>query len=429
MAATMSPYWFAALPSTQELSRVSLDFGLRRADRMLRELVVPEVGRVWFVRQLSWPVAALALRDDLRGVLSAKASSISHGLEALGCKLAWSKDEDAEHILGKRAFARDGDEGWRFQDLRDPRHYVRNTHRQIASRTLRVDGGLGLAAGARFDVLELTEIGKHLASALLDQPVGQGGGRLRRHLIDWIRSGEEITPSGTLRMALSPLHPTSKESEIVGARVFGVATPACEKRVRAKAALGRAIEMRDMREVARRLRERGHGSQADEVLAAYAFGVMLDRARDLASLLSTKVEETRAGFGLRDSGRDPQLKQAAASLQEAAKNYREKADTAAFSEARSRAFVRALDGAGAVASVVEVVARSAPQIFSVADDRVMRGSLFRIVETSASMQDIEAEAARESDGAEAIEPDRTNQTFRLANLHALIRDLAQRPAA
>jgi len=30
-------------------------------DRFYRELVVPELGRVWFVRQLSWPLAALAL--------------------------------------------------------------------------------------------------------------------------------------------------------------------------------------------------------------------------------------------------------------------------------------------------------------------------------------------------------------------------------
>ena len=45
--ATASAYWFAALPSAQERSRVSLDFGLRRADRLLRELIVLEMGRVW----------------------------------------------------------------------------------------------------------------------------------------------------------------------------------------------------------------------------------------------------------------------------------------------------------------------------------------------------------------------------------------------
>ena len=138
----MSAYWFAALPSAQELSRVSLDFGLRRADRLLRELVVPEMGRVWFVRQLSWPVAALALRDELRGVANVKASSIAHGLESIGCKLAWTHDAEAERILGKRAFGRDRDAVWGFKELRDPKHYVRNTHRQAASRALQTDGGI-----------------------------------------------------------------------------------------------------------------------------------------------------------------------------------------------------------------------------------------------------------------------------------------------
>jgi hypothetical protein len=115
----MSAYWFAAAPSAQELSRVSLDFGLRRADRTLRELIVPEMGRIWFGRQLSWPVAALALRDALRGIVTVKASTISHALEALGCKLEWAKNEEGTRILGKRAFGRDGDDVWRFKELRE----------------------------------------------------------------------------------------------------------------------------------------------------------------------------------------------------------------------------------------------------------------------------------------------------------------------
>jgi hypothetical protein len=35
----MSDYWFAAAPSKQERSRISLNFGLARADRLLRERV------------------------------------------------------------------------------------------------------------------------------------------------------------------------------------------------------------------------------------------------------------------------------------------------------------------------------------------------------------------------------------------------------
>jgi hypothetical protein len=418
----VSTYWFAALASAQELSRVSLDFGLRRADRLLRELVVPEMGRIWFVRQLSWPVGALALRDELHAAGSIKASSISHALEALGCKLAWKDAPDAERLLGKRAFTRDGDDVWTFKELRSPRHYVRNTHRQAATRALRAEGGIGLATGARFDVLRLTGQGEHLAKAFLDQPVGKGGRPLRKHLIDWIRDGQGITPSKTLLHALSPLHPTGTEREIVHARVFGAATTACEKRSRARAAVGRAADMRDMREVARRLREMGHGLQADEVLVAYTFGSMIDRARDVASVLSTKVREARAGLSCDKAGRDPLVRQGVSALQDAARTYGAQSDVAKFSEAKSRAFVRALAGANA-AAVVSLVARSTPEIFSLADDRVMRGALFRLVENSSSMQELERGAAHDAEEAEAIEPDRTKQTFRLANLHSLIRDL------
>jgi len=422
----VSAYWFAALPSAQDLSRVSLDFGLRRADRLLRELIVPEMGRVWFVRQLSWPVAAIALRNELRGVENFKASAISHGLESLGCKLAWSQDVDAERILGKRAFNRDGDAVWNFRDLRTPKHYVRNTHRQAASRALRADGGIGLATGARFDVLELTEIGQQLADAFLDQPVGKGGGRLRKQLVEWVRGGE-IVVSRTLRQALSPMHPTEEERRIVHARVFGAATAACEKRARARVAIGAAVELREMNDVAARLREKGHVSQADEVLAAYAFGAMIDRARDLAAALSIRVQETSTGLPRSSFGKDVELKRTAAALQSAAKNFRNKAEIAKFSEPKTQTFVHALVSAD-VSGTVSLVAKSTPEVFSIADDRVMQGTLFRLVENSSSMQDLEAEAARDGDAAESIEPDRTNQTFRLANLHALVRDLEPKVA-
>jgi len=82
-------YWFSPAPSEISSSRISLDFGLRSADLLFRELVVPELGRVWFVRQLSWPVAALALHEAMQGRGSSppKPTAICHGIEALACKL------------------------------------------------------------------------------------------------------------------------------------------------------------------------------------------------------------------------------------------------------------------------------------------------------------------------------------------------------
>lgn len=59
----VSSYWFSPAPSEVSSSRISLDFDLRAADLFFRELVVPELGRIWFARQLSWPLAAVALHD------------------------------------------------------------------------------------------------------------------------------------------------------------------------------------------------------------------------------------------------------------------------------------------------------------------------------------------------------------------------------
>src|SRR3954468_22994438 len=82
-------FWFAPAPSEISSSRLSLDFGLRTADLFFRELVVPELGRIWFVRQLCWPLAAVLLHADLRaqGAGAPKPTAICHGIESLACKL------------------------------------------------------------------------------------------------------------------------------------------------------------------------------------------------------------------------------------------------------------------------------------------------------------------------------------------------------
>src|SRR5689334_8698948 len=157
----MTGVWFSPAPSEIAASRISLDFGLRSADLFFRELVVPELGRVWFVRQISWPVASLALHEELRsgGSRPPKPTAICHGIEALACKLEYAADHDdrSTRLLGTRAFGRDlVGKIWAFDGLRQPTNYVRNTHRQSASRALRAEGGLGFATGQRFDLLELS---------------------------------------------------------------------------------------------------------------------------------------------------------------------------------------------------------------------------------------------------------------------------------
>ena len=423
-------YWFSPAPSEVSSSRISLDFGLRAADLDFRELVVPEVGRIWFVRQLSWPLAALSLHSELQGqgVNLPKPTAICHGIEALACKLEFRarRDEPSTRILGKRAFGRETDEAvWCFQSLCRASHYVRNTHRQAATRAIRVDGGLGFAAGVRFDLLALEPVGRALADAFLDQRVGKGGGSLRNWLTAWLRGNREIPGSPeTMRIALSPEHATPGEREIVSSRLLDTSTDASAKRRKLARAIGHPVDLPDIEKViVTRLRSAGHGRQADEIIAARAFGAVLDRARDATAELTSIVESGRGGIPILQLARDASLREALRTLRDAAENFRSKADVAKVAEPLSMTFADAITTAQKDADAIRLLVKRAGDVLSLADDFVTRGPLFRIVDKSESLEEIE-------DGASRIEPDitariRTGRTFRIANLHTLMRDITK----
>lgn len=424
-----SLHWFAPAPAQVSSQRLSLDFDLRSADLFYRELVVPELGRIWFARQLSWPVAALALHKELAGVGSnpPKPTAICHGIEALACKLEYSANSDpttrSRRILGSRAFGRDGQsEVWSFQRLRQATNYVRNTHRQAASRALRVDGGLGLARGPRFDLLELEPVGRALADAFLNQRVGKGGTSLRKWLMGWLDGDRDVSGwPKTLRHALSPEHGTEEERSLVRSRLLGTATAASEKRRRLADAVGRAEAMRDVeRDVVVRLREAGAREQTQEILAARAFGAVLDRARDAVASLTRAVEPGRGGVKLATLTNDSALARTIKDLRAAVENYLEKANTAKVNEATSRAFAHSVVAADD-AEAIRLLVRRSGEVLGLAADSVVRGPLFRVVDTTDEASDFE-------DGAASIEPDRTGRSFRIANLHSLLRDVDHRGA-
>jgi hypothetical protein len=426
-------YWYTPAPSELTSSVISLDFDLRAADLFFRELVVPELGRIWFARQLSWPLAALALHEDLasHGSTPPKPTAICHGIEALACKLEYEANSDREtrsrRILGTRAFGReDGHETWSFHRLRQASHYVRNTHRQAATRALRVDGGLGFASGSRFDLLELEPIGRRLANDFLDQHVGQGGTTLRRWLVGWLGSERELPAAhDSFRRALSPEHPTREEMASVRGRLLDADTRGCkearEKRQRLADAVGRAAEMRDIEsDVVIRLHKAGHHKQANEIMAARAFGAVLDRARDAVARLTRAVEPARGGVRLATLATDPDIRRAFEDLRSATQNYVNRANVAGVNEPTSRAFADAVAAADD-AETIRLVVQRAGEVLGLADSSVVRGALFRVVDGAAEASDLE-------DGAASIEPDRTGRTFRIANLHALLRDVDQRGA-
>jgi len=420
-------YWFSPAPCEVSSSRMSLDFELRAADLFFRELVVPEVGRIWFARQLSWPLAALALHEELtsNGSKAPKPTAICHGIEALACKLEYlvHPEDPSPRILGRRAFGRDAERAvWSFHRLRQSTNYVRNTHRHAAARAIRVDGGLGFARGSRFDLLELEPVGRALANALLDQRVGKGGTSLRKWMLGWLDGDREISDRPkTLLQALSPEHATDDERALVRSRLLGTSTPASEKRQRLARAVGRAADVPDIEGViVGRLREAGHHEQANEVVAARAFGAVLDRARDAVARLTHAVEPGRGGVRLAILAGDPTVKKAIKDLRAAAKNYLNKASTAEVKEATSRSFADAVAPADD-SEAIRLLVRRAGEVLGLADGSVVRGPLFRVVDATDDASDLE-------DGAESIEPDRTGRTFRIANLHSLLRDVDDRGA-
>src|SRR5688500_3623369 len=112
---SLSFEWFAPAPADLQRSRITLHFGLRADDLFYRQLVVPQAGRIWFVRELSWALSALALMPVLEEKLSLVPSptAVAHSLEALGSKLAWWDRGRPKpvpirrgRLLGTRAFER-----------------------------------------------------------------------------------------------------------------------------------------------------------------------------------------------------------------------------------------------------------------------------------------------------------------------------------
>jgi hypothetical protein len=117
---------------------------------------------------------------------------------------------------------------------------------------------------------------------------------------------------------------------------------------------------------------------------------------------------------------DSDLKRSFKDLRSAAQSYVEKANTAKIDEPTGRAFADAVVVADD-SDAIKLLVRRAGEVLRLADGSVVRGSLFRVVDATDEASDLE-------DGAASIEPDRTGRTFRIANLHSLLRDVDQRGA-
>jgi hypothetical protein len=204
--------------------------------------------------------------------------------------------------------------------------------------------------------------------------------------------------------------------------VLDTSTQASIKRRQLARAIGRPADLPDIEEIIiPRLRSAGHGQQADEIVAARAFGAILDRARDATAELTGLVEPGRGGVPIRQLARETKLQEALNSLRAAAENFKLKVANANVSEPSSTIFADTVAKAQGYADAIKFLVGRMADVLGLADEVVTRGPSFRVVDASEPLEEIE-------DGASIIEPDtkariRTGRTFRIANLHALMRDV------
>ncbi|OJH38261.1 hypothetical protein [Cystobacter ferrugineus] len=410
--------WHQLAASEAFSERASLTLGLRSADLHFRELVVPGLGRAWFLRQLSWPLAALTLHAQVKaeGARGRTPTDLAHGIEALACKLEHASGVSSDRIIGVRAFNRDGGRTWDYEQLRTRAHYVQNTYRQAAVRAIRTESGLGLASGFRFGSMRLTSVGMELAQAFLAQPAGTGKQTLERWLERWI-DGQAPSWGTNLTKALAPTGASEEEREIVWKRLVGTNDAAGHKRrALAEIFLGES-EFPDIeRDLLPELRKRDGAQQSSEIALARSFGSVFSTALRVLGLL-TRVLERAKSVSPADAASLQAIRIASKALREAASDYRrchDKLPGAGSADASS--FVDQISRCSGDSTLLEFIVSRDEQVLQLSDGEIHRGPLFRVL-------DDEESRPEEHDGTTDLDArSDSGRTFRLANLFSLVQD-------
>lgn len=167
-----SPFIVPFPDSWDSRTRIDLTFNLRSAIRYHREMTVPEIGGLRFVRQASWGVAGIQLANSPENKKKYRAHEIANAIEALGSKINFVVEckcnKEEYKYLGSRAFGNDSKNDsmtFSFQCLRKSSYYVQNTYRQdivTALNPLRLCKDSSL-----FDQMSLDENGIRLYNAFI----------------------------------------------------------------------------------------------------------------------------------------------------------------------------------------------------------------------------------------------------------------------
>lgn len=415
--------WYVPDVSELALRRASLDLGLRDADLYYRDRVVPGTGGVRFVRALSWSAAAFRLAAEISG---ARVTQLARAIEALACKAEWQSQEEnaSDRIVGKRAFARDpAGKTWSFKHLLRPENYVQNTWRQVASRPLRDDGGLGFLNGTRYSTAALAPAGESLAEALLARKgLVRGGMRLDSWLKRWIAGDvgtEGPMPNGLARL-LSPgdEHVSTEEKGVVWERLAEAEeSEETAWRSARRHDLARILRTRQElpkieTELVPRLRSKEH---AADTLEARHFGRMYDAALAVVGVLTVvaKSDAVAPSSALQreDVGRSLEA------LRVAASNYRDCLRTRTPPPASAKTFVDIVLQPDEERAIRHLVG-STRDVLVLSDQKIHRGHLFRVITEG----DEPIEEGAEEGATEQIRVRGGERTFRLLQFHELARD-------
>jgi hypothetical protein len=273
-------------------TRIELTFGLGDAIRYHREMTVPGIGGLTYVRQASWAVAGIDIAGKDLGAKRYRARDIANAIEALGCKLEYRYigKENYAHI-GSRAFGREPD-AHLFEELRKESFYVRNTYRQTIVTALT---SLEFCdTSTRFNQMKLTDKGEDLKKAFYNSKIFflKLGMKKRKNksceefLFDWVRGNRSnVFENDDFYKALSISTPTELEKQIVWNRLY-------TKTPKITYDKNRRIRLMDLMEkmnldnlseegLCRELERMGGADHSKQISDAIRFNIMRQRAVDL----------------------------------------------------------------------------------------------------------------------------------------------------
>ena len=194
-----------------ERTRIDLTLGLDDVVNYYREMTVPGIGGLAFVREASWAVAGIALSKEIPGK---NATEIANAIEAVGCRLYYNAEGKNYKYRGVRAFSRNKDEpllSFKDYDKKNrKKNYVWITYRQniVSSLTL-----LGLCEkSTRFNQMVLSEKGQALKDAFLGQKKNKKL-FVETALLKWVNGNQNFDDSWV--NFLGPAKPSKEEREVM----------------------------------------------------------------------------------------------------------------------------------------------------------------------------------------------------------------------